>query len=169
MLFQQIERTPGVTSAKIDGIEQLGQAAFCQHVGTVRCIQQRVAKTCIKQVLVNLLYILAVDGLTNITKRAVLVLHLHRENSPPARGLQRSQLLPQTHQPMFCRTHEDRIIAAQYSIRIAQQPGRITTQVPLSAKGDGMDAGVEATQERLPDARQAPSRVSFSLYLLLAL
>jgi len=29
--------------------------------------------------------------------------------------------------------------------------------------GDGMDAGVEATQERLPDARQAPSGVAFSV------
>jgi hypothetical protein len=33
----------------------------------------------------------------------------------------------------------------------------------LARQGDGMDAGVEATQERLPDARQAPSGVSFSL------
>jgi len=33
----------------------------------------------------------------------------------------------------------------------------------LAAHGDGMDAGVEATQERLPDARQAPSGVAFSL------
>src|SRR6185312_874541 len=33
----------------------------------------------------------------------------------------------------------------------------------LAGHGDGMDAGVEATQERLPDARQAPSGVAFSL------
>ena len=33
----------------------------------------------------------------------------------------------------------------------------------LAAHGEGMDARVEATQERLPDGRQAPSGVSFSL------
>ena len=32
-----------------------------------------------------------------------------------------------------------------------------------SRHGEGMDARVEATQERLPDARQAPSGLSFSL------
>jgi len=33
----------------------------------------------------------------------------------------------------------------------------------LAGHGEGMDARVEATQERLPDARQAPSGVAFSL------
>ena len=33
----------------------------------------------------------------------------------------------------------------------------------LAARGEGTDARVEATQERLPDGRQAPSGVSFSL------
>ena len=33
----------------------------------------------------------------------------------------------------------------------------------LAAHGEGMDARVEATQERLPDGRQAPSGVAFSL------
>jgi len=33
----------------------------------------------------------------------------------------------------------------------------------LAGHGEGMDARVEATQEWLPDARQAPSGVSFSL------
>jgi hypothetical protein len=32
----------------------------------------------------------------------------------------------------------------------------------LAAHGEGMDARVEATQERLPDGRQAPSGVAFS-------
>jgi hypothetical protein len=31
----------------------------------------------------------------------------------------------------------------------------------LAAHGEGMDARVEATQERLPDGRQAPSGVAF--------
>jgi hypothetical protein len=31
----------------------------------------------------------------------------------------------------------------------------------LAGHGEGMDAGVEATQERLPDAQQAPSGVAF--------
>jgi hypothetical protein len=31
----------------------------------------------------------------------------------------------------------------------------------LAGHGEGMDARVEATQERLPDARQAPSGVAF--------
>mgnify|MGYP003707190719 CR=1 FL=1 len=33
----------------------------------------------------------------------------------------------------------------------------------LAAHGEGMDARVEATQERLPDGRQAPSGVPLSL------
>ena len=74
----------------------------------------------------------------SLPKRAVFVLHLHRDDRAAARDLQRSQLPAQALQPALRRTQKFFIGAAQHDLRIGQKPRRQAAQIPLGA---GIRAG----------------------------
>ena len=113
---------------EIDHRRKFGQGAVGQLIGAIGCVEQRLRESCIDQVLVNLLHVGVV-----LSKGPVLVLHLHSDNRPAVRNLQRRQFFAQPQEPAANRIHELLVAAPDNNVVVLQQPRRIPAPLPLRA------------------------------------